>query len=95
MGCILAAIALFFPRIVILLVYVFSDYLEMAYQTWIWPVLGFLFLPLTTLAYAFAWHQGDGDLTGLGIAAIVVAVLIDLGLLGGSSRARPKPDVKS
>ena len=53
-----------------------------------WPVLGFFFLPLTTLAYAFAWHLGDRSVNGVGIVLIVVAVLIDLGLLGTGEKSR-------
>ena len=93
MSCLLAAIALFFPRIIILIVWLASDFLEDAYVTTIWPVLGFFFLPLTTLAYAWAWHSGEqGSVSGFGIVVIVIAVLIDLGLIGGgaSSRSRTK-----
>jgi len=78
------------PRVVILLVAIFSSYLADAYQTWVWPVLGFFFLPLTTLAYAWAWHFGGGDIQGLGIVVIVIAVLIDLGLLGGGGHSGRK-----
>lgn len=60
------------------------------FQTVIWPVLGFILLPLTTLAYALAWHLGDGSITNMGIILIVLGVLIDLGMLGGGGRtARP------
>ena len=77
---------MFFPRIVIVLVWLFSDWLEAAYTTWLWPVLGFFFLPLTTLAYAAAWHmQPSGSVSGLGVALIVVAVLIDIGMIGGGA----------
>lgn len=88
MPCLLALFALLTPRIVILLVLIFSNYLETAYQTLLWPLLGFIFLPLTTLAYAFAWHQTGGSPHGFYIALIVIAALIDLGSIGGSSRSQ-------
>lgn len=90
MGCLLAVLALFMPRLVIVLVFLFSNWLGAAYQTTIWPVLGFFFMPLTTLAYAAAWHMGGGSVSGLGIVIIVIAVLIDLGLMGGSATARQR-----
>ena len=70
----------------VLLLVIFSDYIGNATQTWIWPLLGFIFMPLTTLAYAFAWHmQPSGQVSGLGIAIIVVAALMDLSTCGGSA----------
>ncbi len=90
MGCLLAILSLFMPRLVIVLVVIFSDWLGAAYQTMLWPLLGFFFMPLTTLAYAAAWHMGSGSISGLGIVIIVIAVMIDLGLIGGSATARQR-----
>jgi hypothetical protein len=88
MPCLIGCLALFMPRLAIVLVWLFSDYLGTAYQTTIWPVLGFIFMPLTTLAYAWAWHQGNGSVSGIGLVIVVLAVLIDLGLLGTSETSR-------
>lgn len=88
MPCLLALIAVFFPRIVIVLVFLFSSYLERAYETAIWPVLGFVFMPFTTLAYAFAYHASGGHVVGFPLAVVVIGVLMDLGSLGGGARAR-------
>lgn len=74
------------PRIVLVLVWLFSDYLNRAYDMWIWPVLGFIFLPLTTLAYAFAHNQTGGNVSGFYLVILVVAVLMDLGMLGGGGK---------
>jgi hypothetical protein len=78
-------LAFFFPRIALLLVFFFSDYLQRAYDTLLWPLAGFIFLPLTTLAYAWAHNSNDGSISGIYLAVIVVAVLIDLGILGGNA----------
>ncbi len=88
MPCLVGILALFFPRLAILLVWLFSSYLQTAYQTVLWPVLGFLFMPLTTLAYAFAWHSGGGSVHGLGLVVLIIAVLMDLGIIGGSASSR-------
>lgn len=87
MPCALGCLALFTPRLVLVLVWFFSDYLSV-YRNWIWPFLGFIFLPLTTLAYAFAMHWGAGQWTPVGIAAVVVAVLADLGSFHTGEKAR-------
>lgn len=83
MPCLLALIALFIPRVVIVLVWLFSDYLGAAYESVLWPLLGFIFMPLTTLAYAYAENAGGG-LAGFYLVIFVIAVLVDLGLIGGS-----------
>lgn len=84
MPCLVAAIAFFFPRVAIILIAIFSDYLGSAYQSVLWPILGFFFMPYTTLVYAWAHHSTGGSISGLYIVAIVVAVLADLGAIGGS-----------
>jgi hypothetical protein len=82
----LGCLALAAPRLTIIAVVLLSDYIGHAYQTRIWPLLGFLFMPLTTLAYAWAINS-RGSVAGGHLVVVVVAVLLDLGLVGGSARA--------
>ncbi len=90
MPCCLVLIALVAPRLALALVFLFSDYLGRAYDTWIVPCLGFLFLPLTTLAYAWAINS-RGSVQGFALVVVILAVLIDLGIVGGSARQRRDP----
>lgn len=87
MPCAIAAVAFFFPRLVILLMVLLGTYIGDAYKTTIWPLLGFFFMPYTTLAYAWAWHSGSGSVQGFGLFVVILAVLTDLGTHGGSGRA--------
>jgi hypothetical protein len=84
MPCLVGCLALSAPRFAIVLVVLFSDYIGRAYETTIWPVVGFLFMPLTTLAYAWAINS-SGSVSGIQLVVVVVAVLLDLGLVGGSA----------
>lgn len=86
MPCIVALIALMAPRVALFLVWLFSDYLGRAYQTTIWPVLGFLFVPYTTLAYAWAINA-NGSVSGFYLVVLIIAVLADLGTFDGGRRA--------
>lgn len=86
MSCLIGCLALFTPRLAIVVVVLFSDYLGRAYETTLWPLLGFLFMPLTTLAYAWAVNS-NRTVTGIYLAVVVVAVLLDLGLVGGGAAA--------
>lgn len=72
-------------------------YLEEAVRPSYWLILGFLFLPTTTLAFAYASNslQPAGEVPALGWLLIAIAMLIDLGLFGNgarSSRKRRKRD---
>ena len=87
MPCLLGCLAIFMPRFVLALVFIFSHYLGRAYQTIFWPLLGFFFMPLTTLAYAFAINA-NGKLDGVYLFIYIVAVLVDLGLIGTGESSR-------
>jgi hypothetical protein len=87
MPCFIGCLALSMPRFAIVLVVIFSDFIGRAYDTTVWPLLGFVFMPLTTLAYAWAINA-RGSVDGLYLVVLVLAVLMDLGMIGGSSRAR-------
>ncbi|HTX14732.1 MAG TPA: hypothetical protein VMD77_05505 [Candidatus Baltobacteraceae bacterium] len=87
MGCLLLIIFLAFPRIALVLLFLFSNYLQRAYHGLILPIIGFLFLPLTTLAYAWMVNTGQPT-TGINLLILIVAVVIDLGGLGGGAYHR-------
>jgi hypothetical protein len=86
-GC----MALATPRFAILLVVLFSDYIGRAYESTIWPLLGFFFMPLTTLSYAFSMNS-NASVDGKYLVLVVLAVLLDLGLVGTGSKTRWKND---
>jgi hypothetical protein len=82
--CLIGLLALVFPRVALFLVWLSGGhYLDRAYQHWVWPLLGFFFLPLTTLVYAFAHNSMNppGHVSPLGWVLVGIAVIIDLGLL--------------
>ncbi len=91
MYCLVGCIALVTPRLAILVVVIFGDYIGRAYDTLTWPVLGFLFMPTTTLAYAWAINS-RGSVEGFQLVVVVIAVLIDLGMIGGGARAGREKD---
>ena len=82
MPCILLIIVLAFPRLVLLLMFLLSTYLQRAYHGLLIPLLGFLFLPLTTIVYAWMTNS-NMPMEGINLLILIVAVLIDVGGLGG------------
>jgi hypothetical protein len=87
MPCLLLILFLVFPRIALLLLFIFSNYLQRAYHGLILPLLGFIFLPLTTLAYAWMVNTGQPT-TGVNLLILIIAVVIDLGGIGGGEYHR-------
>ena len=89
MPCLMGCLALSFPRLALFLVWLLgNNYIERAYGGILLPLLGFFFLPLTTLAFAYGTHSlSAGDqLSSVGWLLVAVAALVDLGLLGGSGQ---------
>jgi uncharacterized oligopeptide transporter (OPT) family protein len=76
-----------FPRAVLLLLFFFTNFLSRAYQGLLLPLLGFFFLPLTTLIYAWIVNSG-ASVQGIYLVAVVICVLADLGLIGQTARSR-------
>ncbi len=82
MPCLVALLALMMPRVVIVLLVIFSDWIGQAYNNQVLlPFLGFLFMPYTMLAYALAQHQGG--VAGIYLVLLIIAVIFDLGSLTG------------
>ena len=88
MPFLLGCLALSVPRFVIALVFLFSDFLGRAYESVLWPLVGFFVLPLTTLAYAAAINWNEGSVSGGYFLMVLVAALIDLGVIGGGGWSR-------
>ena len=87
MPCLLVILILAFPRLVLAWMYFTSTYLQRAYHDLVIAVLGFVFLPLTTLVYAWLVNS-HRPLEGANLIYLLVAVLIDLGGWGGGESHR-------
>ena len=85
MPCLVAFVAFFSPRLAIVLLVLFGGYIGRAYDTTLWPLLGFFIMPYTTLAYAFGKNT-NGSIEGLYLVLVIVAVLFDFGSTGGGGR---------
>lgn len=70
------------PRVLLILVWALSDYLDTVFTGQLtWVVLGFLFMPMTLLAYGLVMHF-QGAVEEYWLAPVIAAALYDLGLLG-------------
>ena len=82
MPCLLVILVVAFPRVVLALLFFLTNYIDRAYHGILLPLLGFIFLPLTTLAYAWMVNSHMA-LEGVNLIILIIAVLIDIGGLGG------------
>lgn len=87
MPCIFAMLAVVFPRVAIVLLFLFTNFFAHIFPGIIVPIVGFLFLPLTLLVYAYLLNIH----APMGIAQLLfllIAVIFDLGLVGGGAFGR-------
>jgi hypothetical protein len=87
MPCLFAVVILMFPRVVLVLMFLFTRYLERAYHGLLVPLIGFIFLPITTIVYACMVNNGMPT-AGINLLWLLIAVLIDVGSIGGGYRSR-------
>ncbi|MGI9021169.1 MAG: hypothetical protein ACR2G3_10715 [Solirubrobacterales bacterium] len=88
MGCFAALLALISPRLAIFFIWIFSDLLGRAFESWWLPLLGFFVLPWTTLAYALMWVAGANEVAGFEWFIVILAFFFDLGAYFSGSKAR-------
>ena len=60
MCCLVLVAGFIGPRVALLAWWIFGDRVELAFDSWIWPLLGLVFLPWTTLAYLLVWSVVGG-----------------------------------
>ena len=83
MCCFFTTLVLLGPRFAILIWWLIRPiYYNLVFNTWIWPLLGVIFLPWTTLMYLIV---GGGPLIGFDWVWMGLALLTDLGSYGGGA----------
>ena len=88
MPCALALIALLFPRILIAVLWIFTNWFNGVFSSLLWPVLGFIFLPVTMLWYSVVINNFGGVWNITNIIVMVLAIAIDMGSWGGGYKSR-------
>lgn len=86
-GCLVLIFALISPRLALFAIFLFSDLLSRAFDSWVIPLLGFFLLPWTTLAFAVMWSFDDG-VVGFDWFIVAFAFLVDIGAFAKGGRRR-------
>ncbi len=88
MCCLALSAGFIGPRFALALWWIFGDKVDAAFSSWIWPLLGLLLLPWTTLAYVLVWGPLDG-VSGAGWLLVALGVVADIATYSArSARAR-------
>jgi hypothetical protein len=90
MGCLFAIVAGLFPRLAFFIYWIARPgKVDAAFDTFIFPLLGIIFLPFATLVYVILYTVGVG-LNGWEWLWVFLAALLDVGHwgLGASQRGR-------
>jgi hypothetical protein len=73
---------------VLLCAAIFTSWWSTAFESYLWPVLGFLFMPFTTLAYMAAMVYNDHTLSGGYLVMLIIGVVLDLSGHGATANAK-------
>ena len=86
MGCMILLLSLIGPRVALGFVWIFTILVDRAYDNVIVPILGFVFLPWTTLVYALA-YDGNG-VSAIGWFFVAMAALGDVSSITAARRGQ-------
>jgi uncharacterized oligopeptide transporter (OPT) family protein len=88
MPCLFVILILLFPRVALAVLFLFTRYLDRVFHNqFLILILGFIFLPLTTLLYAWMVNT-HVPVEGINVLWLLIAALLDLSLVGGGIRRR-------
>lgn len=87
MPCLLALLAVAFPRVAIALLWFFTNFFTNVFHGILIPILGFIFLPLTLIVYTY-FHNIGAPLGTFQIVCLFIAAIVDLGLIGSGGYSR-------
>ena len=91
MGCLVALLAAFAPRVVLVIMWIFTNLVDRAYHGFLIPFLGVLIVPYATLFYVLAYNPVTDGLNGGGWFFVVLGFLFDIAHWAGggvTGRAR-------
>jgi hypothetical protein len=78
MPILITLVSVFFPRLVVLFLWFLTGWFQGLFDTFVWPILGFLFAPYTLLWYSVVHHWFGGTWGGVPIFVLIIAVIFDL-----------------
>jgi len=78
MPLLIVLLALLLPRLTIIVLWLLSNWFEGIFSSPIWPIIGFIFLPLTLLWYTVVQHWFGGQWDIIPIVGLIIALIVDI-----------------
>jgi hypothetical protein len=85
--CLIALFALISPRLALFAIWLFTNLLSRAFESWVVPLLGFFLLPWTTLAYA-VMYDSSSRVYGFEWFVVALGFFFDLASWARTERER-------
>jgi len=83
MCCFLTVLLFFGPRLAIIVWWLAQRlYVEAAFDNWIFPIIGWIFLPWTTLLYIAVY---PGGIVGFDFVMLALGILLDVASYSGGA----------
>lgn len=77
------------PRVLLIGVWLLTNWYA-AFDSGLVALLGWLFLPYTSLAWMYIYFNNAGQIQGGYLVLLIFAVLVDIGVFSGGHRAMKK-----
>jgi hypothetical protein len=77
MGCLVTVVGIFCPRICMVFILLITDWFSKAYDSFIWPFIGFFVMPYTTLTYMGAMVNNGHSVDGGWLILMIIAIVAD------------------
>jgi hypothetical protein len=87
MGCLIFLLAVLSARIALIFMWIFTNLVDRAFDSFIVPLLGVLFLPWTTLLYVVLWSP-RGGVEGWEWIVVGLGLVVDIGSYGRGAMQR-------
>ena len=88
MPCLFAVIALITPRLMIVGLWLLTDWFVGVFGSMLWPVVGFIFAPTTLLWYSAVENWFGGEWGTLQIIGVILTLLIDFSPASGKKKEK-------
>jgi hypothetical protein len=76
--------------VAIVLLWLFTNFFSVLHNSLIIPLLGFIFLPFTLIVYTYLLRTSGSAIGPTQLVFLFIAVILDLGLVGGGLSRRGK-----
>lgn len=94
-NCLIVLVSILFPRLSMIVIAIITNWFSEAYETVMWPIIGWFLMPFTTLAYMATMLNNNHEISGSWFFLICAAVFLDISFASSSSSSPDDKEVKS